>query len=243
MARPKKNNSQSLVNLTVEFYEQEGNGDPSRLRYTALAAYAKSRGYNVEEYHFRRDAAVRAAIEEIQTAKESQARDAMVAAYKNIDIDALIRHCSDLEDLKQKIAGLDYYWRGVYEEAMKTKRENEELRCIADDQREKQELRRKVEQLQAEMEEARAERKHLLEENACLRQFLRKNVYPALAEELLRQEGLPVPENRTVRPEALGVLIEGDYPQAFTGKQGTVSSEADRQAQLLARMKEQIEKR
>ena len=227
MARPKKNNSQSLVNLTVEFYEQEGNGDPSRLRYTALAAYAKSRGYNVEEYHFRRDAAVRAAIEEIQTAKESQARDAMVAAYKNIDIDALIRHCSDLEDLKQKIAGLDYYWRGVYEEAMKTKRENEELRCIADDQREKQELRRKVEQLQAEMEEARAERKHLLEENACLRQFLRKNVYPALA----------------VRPEALGVLIEGDYPQAFTGKQGTVSSEADRQAQLLARMKEQIEKR
>lgn len=73
MGRPKKNRSQILVSLVADFYEREANGDCSRLRFTALSDYAKSRGYEAEAYDFRRDAAVRGKIEEIKTRQEEQA--------------------------------------------------------------------------------------------------------------------------------------------------------------------------
>ena len=243
MARPKKNDSQILVNITIDFYEQEGNGDPSQLRYTLLAAYAKSKGYNVEEYDFRRDAAVRATIDAIRAKQEKHKQESMIAAYRNIDMDALLQHCTDVEDLKQKIAGLDHYWRGVYEEAVRTKQENERLHRLAENQRETRELREKVQLLQMELDESQMARKRLLKENTYLRQFLRKSVYPTLAEELLRQENLPMPKNQTLKPEAFDALIEGEHPQTFTGNQGVVPQEISRQEQLLKRMKQQIDKR
>ena len=91
-------------------------GNPSKLRFTALAAYARSRGYEAEAYDFRRDAAVREKIDEITARQETQSRETMTAAYRNIDLDALFRHCPDLETLKRNIHGLDDYWRRVYEE-------------------------------------------------------------------------------------------------------------------------------
>ena len=243
MGRPKKNHSQTLVSLVVDFYEQEACGNPSKLRFTALAAYARSRGYEAEAYDFRRDAAVREKIDEITARQETQSRETMTAAYRNIDLDALFRHCPDLETLKRNIHGLDDYWRRVYEEMVEVKRENDRLRHAPNHLQEMQALQETYEQLQEEMDRLKSEHRQIQDENAYLRRFLRNRLYPAVAEELLRQENLPVPENKTVKPTAFDTLIEGNSPQTFSGAQGEPEKKESRQERLLNQMKEQIDKR
>lgn len=243
MGRPKKNHSQTLVNLVVDFYEREANGNPSRLGFTELAAYARSRGYEAEAYDFRRDAAVREKIDEIVTRQEAQNRETMVAAYRSIDLDAMLRQCPDLETLKRNICGLDNYWRRVYEEMSAVKQENNRLRHAPNYLQEMQALRESSEQLQVKMDELKSEYRRIQDENAYLRKFLRNALYPAVAEELLRQEKLPVPENKTVKPSAFDTLIEGKAPQAFSGEQCKRENQETRQERLLSQMREQIDKR
>jgi hypothetical protein len=243
MGRPKKNRSQILVGLVAEFYEREANGDCSRLRFTALSDYAKSRGYEAEAYDFRRDAAVRGKIEEIRAGQEEQANEAMAVAYRNIDVEALLRRCSDLESLKRSIRGLDDYWRGVYEQILALKRENERLRNASNRLQDTRELQEALKELQRELNEAKSSNRRLLDENACLRRVLRTSLYPAVAEELLRQEHLPMPENETVKPEAFGTLIEGKPPAAFKGEQGEKEPDELRRERLLERLKAGIEKK
>ena len=243
MGRPKKNRSRILVSLVVDFYEREANGDCSRLRFTELSDYAKSRGYEAEAYDFRRDAAVRGKIAEIRAGQEAEANEAMAAAYRNIDVEALLRRCSDLESLKRSIRGLDDYWRGVYEQTLAVKRENERLRNAPNHLQDMRELQETLKRLQEELNEAKSSNRRLLDENAYLRRVLRNSLYPAVAEELLRQEHLPTPENRTVKPEAFGALIEGKPPAAFQGEQGEKPREKSRSERLLERLKEGIEKK
>lgn len=243
MGRPRKNHSQTLVSLVVDYYEQEANGNPARLRFAALAAYAKSRGYEAEAYDFRRDAAVREKIDEIKARQEAQNRETMVAAYRNIDLDALFRRCPDLETLKRNIRGLDDYWRRVYEDAVEVKKENERLRHAPNHFQEVQELQKSSELIREELAALQSECQRIRAENVYLRRFLRNTLYPSVAEELLRQENLPVPENRTVKPTAFSTLIEGKQPQTFSGEQGVTSKQETRQERLLNQMKEQIDKK
>lgn len=243
MGRPKKNSSQALVSLVKDFYETEGNGDPSKLRYTLLASYAKSRGYDAESYDFRRDADVRAAIEEIRLGGETRTWQSVTAAYRNIDVDAIFLRCSDIEELKRNIRGMDDYWRQIYEETVKTKRENERLRHETNVQRQVRELQQRAEELQSALKASSREKGRLLKENAYLRRILRNSLYPALAEELLRRENLPMPENRTVKPEALDALIEGECPRAFGEERGADRRAETRQERLLRQMREQVEKK
>ena len=215
MGRPKKNRSQILVSLVADFYEREANGDCSRLRFTALSDYAKSRGYEAEAYDFRRDAAVRGKIEEIRAGQEAEASEAMAVAYRNIDVEALLRRCSDLESLKRSIRGLDDYWRGVYEQILTLKRENERLRNAPNRLQDMRELQEALKQLHGELDEAKSSNRRLLDENAYLRRVLRSSLYPAVAEELLRQEHLPMPENENA-PSARGLsLLSGGLRRSW----------------------------
>lgn len=61
-----------------------------------------------------------------------------------------------------------------------------------------------------------------------------------MAEELLRRENLPVPENTAVRPESFGDLIEGSIPMGYEGKQGRQPGKESRQERLLSLMKAQV---
>ena len=243
MGRPKKTDSGMLVQLVEEFYETEANGDPSRLKFTDMAAFAQAKGSAIEAYDLRRDENVRRKLEELKALHDQAEAKQFISAYRNLNVDALLRHASGIEELKSNIRSLDVYWRRIYDESIAVKRENERLTEKIENRQEVQKLRDEVESLSSKQTDLQGENRRLAAENAYLKRVLRSSLYPAVAQELLRQDNLPVPENQTLHPEALPVLIEGRTPQPFTGEQGQAPKPLTHQEKLLAQMKDQVMKR
>ena len=243
MGRPKKTDSGMLVHLVEEYYETKANGDPTRLKFTDIAAFAREKGYAVESYDLRRDENVRRKLEELKALHDQTEAEQFISAYRNLNVDELFRHAGGIEELKSSIRSLDAYWRRIYDDSIAVKRENERLSQKVDKRQEVQKLRDEVAALAGMQTQLQDENKRLSAENAYLKHVLRSSLYPAVAQELLRQDNLPVPEIHVVRPEALPTLIEGETPQPFTGEQGQMTKPQTHQEKLLAQMKDQVMKR
>lgn len=235
MGRPKKIDSAVLVSLVDSFYETEANGDASRLKYSRLARFAETQGIHAAWYDFQRDTAVGRRIAELHE-KQSYAGNAIVAAYKTLDIEALLHSCRTLEELKRTLYELDRYWKRVYDASVQMSGQNRELTAKTQD------LEHQAEALSEKCDEAEQQIHALRRENAYLRRVIRDNLYPSLANELLRMAHLPAEENTTVRPDALPRLIEGDTPLPLGGVQATPQKKLSHQEQLLADMQAQVKK-
>ena len=70
--------------------------------------------------------------------------------------------------------------------------------------------------------------------------MLKKYLYPSVANELLKQEKIPVTEDSTVCADAFDELIEAKFPEAFKGIQGTVQEYESKQDRLFRVMEEQV---
>lgn len=242
MGRPKKNDPKLLVQMMVEYFENEANGDVAQLQYTSIAAYAKRKGCTVQAYDFRRDEQVQKKLEELKHNRESAVAEKAVAAYKSLDIEEMIRHCRNLEELKKCIRELDGYWRSLYDTVMPLEKENERLKKAAETGSKTAQLEAEQSRLAVMNHELSALNRHMADENAYLKRILKKYLYPAVAEELLRQENLPMPENKTLKPEAFRNLTEEKQPRAFEGRQMDETKKLTRQEQLLEQMKAQVDR-
>ena len=169
------------------------------------------------------------------------------AVYRNLDIDALLLTSRSMEDFQRTLREMDAYWHRVYDAAVKA--ETESRTGISGEAEALHEsMRRKVSSLETELAETDSDqlvlqalyRTKLEEECRYLRHVLKKYLYPAVAEELLHRENLPVPENTAVRPESFGDLIEGSIPMGYEGKQGRQPGKESRQERLLSLMKAQV---
>ncbi len=236
MGRPKKNESSALVEIVNDYYETEARGNIRKLKYSNLAKHAEKKGIRAAWYDFQRDPAVLQKIADLKALEQPALEISIVPAYKNLDIEALLNQCGTLEELKRKLFELDQYWKKTYDEAVKTA---EEDRSLAGKQ---QELEQDMRNLSQKLEEAETKAKRLEQENAYLRRMIRDNLYPAIANELLRQTNLPVPENDTVCPDALSHLVEGNAPQPIGGSQEPQKRALTKQEQLLADMQIQVRK-
>lgn len=235
MGRRKKNGSSVLVGIVDDFYEREAGGDPGKLKYSALEKYARSRGVQASRYDFWRDGEVLRRIRELRERREPEENPPIIPAYKSLDIEGLLRNVRTAEELKRKLYELDCYWKKAYEDAFGLMEENRKL--SAEKSRCEEELFR-LAQEKEEQTATEARIRKLEKENAYLRQTLRECLYPAVADELLRESGLSSGKSGVIRPDALPRLIEGDTPQPFDGVQVPASKEPNRQERLLSVMKE-----
>ena len=236
MARPKKNESAVLVEIVNDYYAHEANGDIRKLKYSNLARYAEKRGIQAAWYDFQRDEAVVRRIEELSALCEKPEGPSVVPAYKSLDIEALLNRCNTVEELTRQLYELDCYWKKTYDDAVMIAAKDRSLVAKA------QTLERSNTELSEKLDEAECQVKALQRENVYLRRMLRENLYPAVANELLRASHLPVPENETVNPDAFPHLIEGEVPQPLGGIQQPQPRKLTRQEQLLADMREQVQK-
>ena len=234
MGRHKKNESAVLVQLVDRFFETEAMGDVRRLKYSNLARYAEAQGVHAAWYDFQRDKAVVRHIEELHKLSPSTDSPTTVAAYKSMDIEALLNNCRTMEDLKRKLYELDCYWKKAYDDSVRAANHNRDIIARA------QEMEQKLDALSEASEASERQMNALRRENAYLRRMLRENLYPAIANELLRENHLPAAENETVRPDAFPHLIEGGVPQPLNGVQQPQQKKLSRQEQLLADMRRQV---
>ncbi len=239
MGRNKKNSSEMLVNFAREYFETEGEGNIARLKCSNFARYAEKHGSDAKAYDFRRDKAVNDFIEDM---KKKAGGDSGVTskAYRTLDIDALLIKSRNISEFKTCIRELDEYWKSVYEASVNTEKENERLRSHKADPNELQEARDANNRLETRIRELERENRHLTLACRYMRKMLKKYLYPSVANELLKQEKIPVSENNTVCADAFDELIEAKFPEAFKGIRGTVQEQESKQDRLFRAMEEQV---
>ena len=120
MGRPKKNGSETLVEVVNDYYTNNALGNSRKLKFSNLAKHAEKLGIQAAWYDFQRDAAVLQRIAELREKERSENDTIMVPAYKSLDTEALLNHCGTADELKQKLYELDSYWKKTYDEAVKT---------------------------------------------------------------------------------------------------------------------------
>jgi len=243
MVRPKKIASKELVRLVDEFFANEAAGNPAKLKCSMLEQYAKACGADVKAYDFRRDESVRIRIEELKSFPIQPAISAVSIAYKNLDITEMIRRSPDLEVLKKNLLQMDSYWKEVYESAATLLQKNKDLlaerksgAAVSDN------LKADYAAISKQLKEVVAENSKLWQENVYLRKQLKLFLYPALADELLREQHLPAKKNTSVKPAAFSLLIDGKQPSPFPGTQVPEKKVLTREERLIEQMKAQVEK-
>jgi hypothetical protein len=217
----------------------ESNGDPSRLKCSFLEVYAASLGIDAKAYDFRRNAAVRQRMEKLRGSAETNAIGAV--AYKNLDVDAMLNRNHTREMMRNSLLELDETWRRIYEKAADLSRKNAALLSET--------LARKqiIEMLTAERETAESRVKSLesqsnalVLENRYLKKALREYLYPAIANEILRDENVLEQVDTDVSATAMAALADPGLPSPFSNAVASDMRMISREEALLKRIKEQI---
>jgi len=186
MARPRKAETSDMLRVVDSFYGTHG--DVSKLKFKSLEAHAASLGIDAKEYDFRRDDAVRMRIAEINEMRETFG---LSLAYKTLDADALIYANPTRASLKAALVDLDRSWREVYERAVSLSSENTVLLSKNHAaMRDADAMRAEIASLKDIANDHNRQSAVLLTENRYLKSALETWLYPEVANEILRREGV-----------------------------------------------------
>lgn len=239
MARPKKASDELLISIVDEYYTTVALGDMSKMKFSALEVYSREHGAEIKEHVFRRNKAVIKRIGELRELSASEEDIQVSVGYRNLDVEGLIRSCSSVDDLRNKLVELDNYWKDIYEHYIEvTKGNKKEILDKSRVVKDNDQLSHANAELVSKYDEIRKENKELKRENIYFRQIMDRYIVPELARELMRQANLPLKEKRKyLNSVAYDELIEGKIPMPFTGKQGHGTVRMTRQEKLIEEMK------
>ena len=236
MARPKKVDPADMLRVVESFYETHG--DASKLKFKSLETHAMSLGIEAKEYDFRRDAAVKRRIAELAALGKTYG---MSLAYKTLDADALIYANPTRASLKAALVELDNSWREIYERAVKLSSENTNLLSKNHSlMRESNLLRCEAATSRDRISELIRQSSDLLAENRYLKAALESWLYPDVANEILRREGVAVSAASNVADAVMSELADLDEPVSLDH---IIAADADRMSKahsLIDRMKAQV---
>lgn len=243
MGRPKKTSSEEMVALLEEYYESGGCGEPSGLKFSRLEAFAAGKGMNTKAYDFKRDERVRQRIRELEQEHELAMEQQAQTAYKTLDIEGFLKKCKTADDIVAALREMDAYWKKTCDHASSLLARDKQFMAEKSGYEKKiSDLEKALLQEQKDSAEAVEKSRKLERENAYLRKMLRTCLYPSLANELLREKHMPVPENSSVKPEAMGALIDGRFPSAFEGVQEAAEKKPDWKEQLRNALESQVDR-
>ena len=233
MARPRKFSAGELIRIVESCYENCG--DPSRLKFSVLEEYALSIGIEVNAYDFRRSPEVRQRIEALQGMPRNDIDFAV--AYKSLDVDAFIIRNRKRESLKCSLIEIDESWRRVYEKSVEISARNAKL---SSESLIKDKALRDLKADTAKQAECIGclERRinELTLENRYLRNALKTHLYPAVANEILKDERVLQQIDTTIAPSAMRLLADDDIPDDFLSSIDHDNQIITREEEILARL-------
>lgn len=238
MARPRKLSTEKMIQIVNDFYESCG--DAGRLKCSFLEEYAVSCGFNVKAYDFRRNAEVRRRIGELMDLSLLPMEKGSMA-YKSLDVDALLGRTHSRESLKISLIELDGTWRRIYDRAVSLSKENETLAETI--RRQAAEIELHIcngSNLGKEIAKLKNENKTILLENRYLKKMIRAYLYPAAANEILKDENVLEQTDTKVTAAAVEALTETALPFPFSKTVAADRAALSREESLLSRMREQI---
>ena len=215
MARPRKITTEIMLGIVEEYFCSVADGNTAMLKYTLIANYANSLGHSAAAYDFRRNEIVRSKIEELKSTNGMFGQSAPLV-YKNLNVEEFIRTNKDNQQLKVALIELDAYWKSIFEYANsatnknKKTRENEGLRDskIA-------ELIAENKILSIKSKELSSEKRKLMLENRYLRSMIKTNLYPALANEILKSSQILTDKDSPVPKKTVDNIVDSNHPKSF----------------------------
>lgn len=215
MARPSIIDTNILIGLIDRYFNEECNGDTSRLKASKIGEYARRNGYDWADYLIRRNTD---AMEYMNRLKENneEVHIHTVSVYRDIDLEAFLQKNNTPEKLKTAIQGRENYYRELARSADYSFKEKKKLEeKIRELQQELNSLGQQLSEQEADNSSLKKENKHYKAENKKLRDIVDTYVYPEVANELLKKDGLIKNSADVVNPDHLEanlVTADSDVP-------------------------------
>lgn len=227
-----------MLQIVNDYYESCG--DAERLKCSLLEEYAVSRGFDVKAYDFRRNAEVRRRIDELRDLALLPTEAGSIA-YKSLDVDALIGKARNREALKNSLIELDETWRRIYGRAVALSHRNDALvKEVQQNALDIELQNRLVTDLSEKAAAMRAENKNMLLENRYLKKMVKSYLYPAVANEILKNENVLEQSDTEVTQAAMDMLTEPTAPLPFPASVAEDRQMLSREESLLTRIEQQI---
>lgn len=239
MARPRKADADELIQLVDSYFTTEAAGDPSKLKCSFLEQYAARNGKDIKAYDFRRCPEVRERMEELKVLVLNENGMQMLQgnAYKSLDISRILKARRNPDELREILCEMDGYWNQIYEKCILLSRENIKLqKTMRQLKNDNDDLGRSIQVKGSDADRISRENNKLVTENRYLRKMLKTYLYPAIANEILKQENLLENSDTEVTGAAMEKLADGRVPASFSEAVLTDRKERNREEELLQRM-------
>ncbi|HFI0657984.1 TPA: hypothetical protein ACGO0Y_001973 [Streptococcus suis] len=197
MARKRLISDEDLFEKFEEYVINECSNDISLFKLPKFGDYLRTTGFpEVTDTTLRRNKKFRITIEKRKAEAEDEEFQTIIT-YKTLDIDSFMMTNRTPRAIRSALVELNKYYKRIVEVALKYKDEAEVLVI---------ENKKLQEQLQTATSNSE-ERKALIDENNALKSIIKTTVYPEIANELLKEEGLLKSESRIISDEYLASQI------------------------------------
>lgn len=224
MARPRSFTEDELIALINEYYLEY----PNRMIKTSdLERYARTHGHpNFKAYSIRRCAKAKQYIDQIN-ANNQVTLETTIVTWRQLDVDAFLNLNRSRSDLKNALIQRDNYYGEVCRSAGEFLRDKERLEAkIARMNSEINDLKNQI----AELEQMNTNKinRYSQEMLSKMKKVLDTYVYPDIANEILKKEGLDSLFGLYVNPESVeSELITPESVLEIGDNQTTTSDEDD----------------
>lgn len=242
MARPRKADADELIQLVDSYFTTEAAGDPSKLKCSFLERFAARNGKDIKAYDFRRYPEVRERMEELKAMVLNENGMPMLQgnSYKSLDINRVLKVRRDPDELREILGEMDGYWKQIYEKCIALSGKNMEFqKTIRQLKNDNAALAQSFQLKEADTDGISRENNKLVAENRYLRKMLKTYLYPAVANEILKQENLLENPDTEVTGAAMEKLADGRIPASFPEAVSADRKTRSREEELLQRMWEE----
>lgn len=192
MARRKHIEDVEIIEHFEKYLQEECSNNVSLFKIPRFGDYLRKNGFpSVADTTLRRNTSFREVLAERKAKYDEEEEYRTVITYKTIDVDSFMATNRTPKAIRTGLSELNLYYKKVAEAALEFKNENVKL------QDENEELKEQIQQLL----QKETSRKALETENIKLRALIKSSVYPEIANELLKEEGILQSEQQVITDE------------------------------------------
>lgn len=192
MARRKHTEDVEIIEHFEKYLQEECSNNVSLFKIPRFGDYLRKNGFpSVADTTLRRNTSFREVLAERKAKYDEEEEYRTVITYKTIDVDSFMATNRTPNAIRTGLSELNLYYKKVAEAALEFKNENVKL------QDENEELKEQIQQLL----QKETSRKALETENIKLRALIKSSVYPEIANELLKEEGILQSEQQVITDE------------------------------------------
>ena len=190
MARRKHIEDVEIIEHFEKYLQEECSNNVTLFKIPRFGDYLRKNGFpSVADTTLRRNTGFREVLAERKAKYDEEEEEyRTVITYKTIDVDSFMATNRTPNAIRTGLSELNLYYKKVAEAALEFKNENEKL------QDENEELKEQIQQLL----QKETSRKALETENIKLRALIKSSVYPEIANELLKEEGILQSEQQVI---------------------------------------------